>query len=229
MANNITINLDNYKNLLNLARKDTQRAHDLIQGVLDLINSHYKDIEEATHMEAEKFLLETVLAFIDYEGIVANHPNEGEAKLMRLLKHENNPVRAMFDGEIDVYDVNGDRIKKREFFGSSSYKEWLQSLLYMGRYVSYKQLGEYLALNEFHLIDNIKNEHIEQLLSIQPALKYQELNGITVGKFKEGTGFFDCGESEIDTVCLACEDDRQIIKNEENLYCLACKAVFKMV
>lgn len=186
------------------------------------LNADIQEIEEKLGMTREEFIEQVLDAFLDYKGILSWHHHKGEAKAMEILKHDaTNPL-----GVNHYITLRGEDVTPEEFWGGEkpNLKELLQKMFYVGRYLSHVDLVRYLMLGEFHLYTNMQNEHIRELLQIQPALKYQQEHDIVPGTLVKGTGFFDLGEEATKPRkdCPACKSLDWITSEKDFVYCLRC-------
>src|SRR5690625_3416343 len=196
------------------------------EGLPDEEEAEDIDGEEAEEeiifgMKRSELADQVIEALTDYRGILQNHHSRGEAKALEVLKHDANPLQAS-----RFFTIDGKKISQKEFFGEDKpdIKGMLQGLLYAGRYLSHVDLVKYLMLSDFHMVEHMQNEHIQALLQIQPALKYQQENNITIGKRVEGTGFFDLGDeaTKARKDCPACKSEKWNTKEEDYAFCPSC-------
>lgn len=223
----INLNLDNYPHLKDLAETDQMSFSMFLKNIMEfadvsIAEKHHIQARQHFDMSFPSLLGELVDALFDYKGILSHHHSPKEAKLLEILGMENNPLLAKNFYRIE----DGEMISREEFFaGEGSIKEWFQSMLYAGRYLSHADLVRYLTLGEFDLVERMKTDRIIELLKIQPALAYQAQHDLIVGKRVSGTGFFDCGNRTIDpnrTECFICLVKGEITKFEDYLFCHNC-------
>lgn len=228
--NIIKINLDNYPDLLKLKLDDPERFQVYMKNVFLLgdfaAKKGYSDsAEKYFGVDYPVLIREITAALFDYKGILKHHHNKQEAEAMQILEMENNPLAAT-----NYFSTRGETLTKETFNGENdlSIQAWFQGLLYAGKYLSHKDLVKYLLLPDYHLVENMQNEHIQRLIKIQPALKYQQENDIRVGAYHPGTGFFDVGRIPFKTNhCPICYSDRIYTEPfHEMRYCLNCNAGF---
>lgn len=223
------LNLDNYPNLKKMAVGDHVKFQHFLKSVMEFADKATKEnrpkqAEDSFNMDYMDLIAELSGAFFDYEGITSHHHNEKEARMLNVLKLENNPLASNNFYRI----VDGKPISKDEFFGGEkSIKEWLQSMLYAGRYLSHADLVRYLTLGEYDLVERMKTDRIQELLKIQPALAYQSKNDLIVGKYLEGTGFFFCGEyHKKEPICPSCSTNHKFYEYKNYMMCHHCLGAF---
>ena len=223
------IDLNNYPNLKTLFTNDKQEFARILKAMLLHIDSaiaakHLKTTEEVYKMDYIEMMFTLMETFLNYEGIVQQHGNPSEKEALSGLKHDIHPL-SIFTNNTTVYDVQGNLVSPYEHIQQDRFnlKNWLYALFYGARFVSWKELAEYLNLGKYELIDVLKARNIQQLLPIQPALKYQDENDIPQGKILEGYGLFDCGTTSEEN-CPACSSS---LHTHENIkYCKECRAGF---
>lgn len=220
------IDLENYPALFEIFNEDKQEFADILKTTLDNINHAAetgrmdiaKDVYKRNY---EDMIVEVMDAFFDTNGIVEKHKNKAEKEGLRGLGMNIHPL-AIFTNDAAVYDAQGKRITPD--LENFNLKDWLYSLFYGARFVSWQELAEYITLGEYELIDVLKARNFEQLAAIQPALQFQEDNGISKGKLIAGTGLFDGGSGaskELEN-CPACDSVEWNIVNSKYAYCPKC-------
>lgn len=221
------INLSNYPSLLNLYESDKQDFADTIKGLLvhadkSLKEERFKVSKDIYKMNYITMLNDIMDTFFDMEGIIKKHSISGERKALEGLKHNIHPL-AIFTNNATVYNAKGEYVSVQQ--DDFDLKDWLYSLFYGARFVSWQELAEYLSLGEYDLIDVLKARNFEQLAFIQPALKFQEENNIPIGKLIKGTGLFDGGDITTQPLeeCPACESKEWNTDNEKYAYCPECR------
>ena len=207
--------LDNAKNITEM--KENQEFFDFFHG-------YDEKSKEAFRLNTMDLVKSFLNAFFDYEGITAHHPNKEEAELLKYLDHENNPL-SIFTGYTVVRDSEGKQITRQEFLGKDmSFTDFLQGLLYAARYLNHTEYVKATALSRYDLVEAMKHDRIIELMKIQPALEYQKLNNIVIGSRKEGTAFFDCGNSDTNICPLT---KQEMLEDEKGYYSLDVLAYFK--
>lgn len=231
----IPLDFNNYPALWELFSQDKKRFAELLKGILAYTdkaveNKHLEKSDQVFKLKYEELLKSLMDAMFDYKGMLEHHENEAERKAMEVLQLEVNPL-AVFTGQAFALDSKGNKVPEGEFASAEDVKSYFQGLLYGARFVPLKDLANYLNLGKYELVDVLKARNFANLSEIQPALKYQEKQGITQGKLYEGTGYLDCGElDEEDVQCPACQSQTQMLKDyEDKKICLTCKAAFTMV
>lgn len=220
----IPLDFSNYSNLWELFQNDQAKFASLVRGLLTLLDKtvaskHHTTIEEVFKLEYPQLLGILTDAMTDYQGILAKHPNKGEAASMEILELENNPL-AIFAGS-PAFNLEGEQIPPQEFFGTNDIKDWFQGLLYASRFIPVYELAKYIHLSQFDLIDNLKAQNVQRLLAIQPALTYQNENDIPLAKRIKNSGYFWLGEHSKNDSCPACQG-KNIEKMDHYLICTAC-------
>lgn len=192
----INLNLDNYPNLKALAEQDATMFGAFLKGIMTFSDNALKEkypskSREHFNLSLPELMTQIIEAFFDYKGITSHHHSPQEAKMLEMIEMENNPLASNKFYRVE----DGEQVSREEFFGGDlSVKEWLQGMLYAGKYVSHEDLSRFMTLGEFDLVERIKTDRIIELLKVQPALAYQAERDMVLGKRVEGTGFFDCGK-----------------------------------
>lgn len=207
------IDLNNYPSLQKLFEHDTKAFAELMKPTLDDLNrrlaaGHVQTAKQVFQREYPEFQKEVMDAFFDYKGIADQHHNEAEADSMKVLQNELNPL-TIFTGGTKVYDTAGNLTTPEDYTGMEKFdvKNYIQSLLYGGRFVHIAELAKYLLLDQYELVEVLQARNFEQLSRIQPALRYQEATGIQVGTLIPDTGVFDLGDYPEEGVCPACGEE----------------------
>jgi hypothetical protein len=230
----INLNLDNYPHMKKIAEEDTTAFSFYLKSIMQLaetalVQGYDKTSVNEFQIPYASLLLEVSEAFFDYKGILKHHHKPREAKMLEVLQHENNPLISKNFYRIE----DGEQVTKEEFFGGKlKVKDWLQSMLYAGRYLSHADLVRYLTLNEYALVERMQNDNIAELVRIQPALNYQKGHDLIVGKLLKGTSFFDCGYIKVLNAnrdkCRLCLSDN-FFDYEEYRLCNDCKAATQII
>lgn len=223
------IDLNNYPGILNNA----EAAQQLLKEHLTLLsnaltNGHHTKSQEVFKSSYVSILADITESMFDYKAILKHHPNKAEAEAMEILDLENNPL-SLFTGYSTPFDFQGGKMTPKDFIGPyNSFKKWFQAQLYASRYLPYTDYVRFMYLGEFDMLESLKHANVEKLITIQPALSYQKKHNLSIGKFIEGTGFFDCGTIKENywTTCPACQNELPNIEDLEVVYCLSCKAGF---
>lgn len=225
------IDLNNYEHLLDLFENDKQLFADNIRSILlhldnALKNGRLQASKEVYKMPYMKMMNDVMDAFFEVEGIVRQHSNEAEKHGLRALQYDMHPL-AIFTNDAPVYDIQGNNISPREYMRQDLFdiKNWLYSLFYGARFVSWGELSTYLSLGKHELIDALKTANLKHLLDIQPALNYQKENGITEGKLIPGAGLFDGGDNATKNLdrCPACGSEEWNKDHEKYSFCPKCR------
>lgn len=230
----LTIGLKNYPNIRKYLEETKGDTLPLVKHLqlLDTIfeNGDHIKAEKVLGMSINDILRETYEAHFDYRGITKNSDNYVEAELLAVLELENNPLSVLTGGK-QTRDLEGNEISLENFTGMPyvNFKRHLQKFLYSMKYLNHKDYVNYLMLGKHDLMQVDRNKHIEQIIQIKPALSYQRKQGLPVGFFLDGTGFFDCGEMDLSKLeyCPACSMGARWHLIEDVGYCLECKAAVK--
>jgi hypothetical protein len=232
----IPVNLENYPALLELAGEDKEGFLQLLKSLFNTANDavqagHHKVSREYFGMEYQDLLRELMAAMFDYKGIMDYMPGPNREAISDMYKYAVNPLYAAFTKDDGMLlDAKGKPITFEEKFGQGeeefTVKAWLQGLLFYSYYCSLPDFAQYLAINDFSLVDNEKHKNIAKLMEVRPVLNYQQAKGILPGKLIPETGFFDAGETFPGTeICPACKSvDKMIEVTEELTVCCECKA-----
>lgn len=230
--NFVALDLKNYPHLRELYMADPERFGHILKAVFQHIDhaledKRFQQAKRIYKMDYIQMMFDVIDTFFNFQGIVNQHGNPAERDGLTSLGEDIHPL-GIFTNNVAVFDVNGRQVDPHEWISLEDFnlKDWLYALFYGARFVSWKELAEYLTLGQFELIEVLKARNFEQLKKIQPALHYQEKQGITVGKLIQGTGFLYCGD-ETHKTCPACEVG--IIEHAPKTYsfCNNCFAGFK--
>lgn len=231
MSNLIKIDVDNYPAFKEIMQKDTEEFTELLKNTFTHVDKavkegHYERSKELYKMEYIEFLETLSDAFFKFNGIVNQHANHAERVGLSGLGEDIHPL-AIFTNDVPVFDAHGRNISPYEWIPLDQFdlKNWLYALFYGARFVSWKELAEYLTLDKYDMIDVLKANNFKQLQKIQPALAYQDKQGITKGKLIAGTGYLECG-SRYHEICPACE--KGVLDHRHSSYsnCPECSAGF---
>lgn len=208
------IELSNYREIERLFFDDKEKFAKILRTVLEQTNKALKDkrfdqAEKIYNMDYLDMLQQLSNAFFNKEGIINRHQNDAEKEGLRGLAENIHPL-AIFTNDIPVYNANGEDVSPYKWIeqGDFNLENWLYSLFYGARFVSWDELAEYLMLGEYELMDVLKAHNFPSLATIQPALQFQKENNIPVGKLIPGTGLFDGGDEATKNhdKCPACEN-----------------------
>lgn len=237
----IEIDLTRYPNIKQLVDIGKPgKAQVLLKDTFTMVNDHITDIPELLriierHQEIKNtyglgfnaFLHQVQEVFLDHTSITEHHPDPAEGEVLASLKEENNPLYFITN---PPKDENGKPIlpENMEWVEGYNLKDFIHGLFYWSRYTDLASLARALYLGDFDLLNNLKMQNVQELLQIQPALKYQEANNILIGKLIQGTGYFDCGTTKeiINYCCPACHSV-ELSEGEKDTSCLNCKAGFR--
>lgn len=233
----VPVNLDNYPSLKELAGTNKEEFLTILKTVFSTMDravgqGHHKDSKEYFGIAIQDLVGELLGAMFDHKGIIDHLPNKSNAEaLSEMYGHALNPLYAAFTKD-GLMNHEGSPVSFEEKFGMTeekfSVKVWLQGLLFYSYYCSLPDFAEYLALNDFALVDEEKHANISKLLEIKPVLAYQKAIGILPGKLYPETGFFDTGDLNGATVCPACQDpEDSLFSIGEVTICTNCKGAFK--
>lgn len=224
------IDLTKYPALHLMAEQDKEGFIKTLSSVITHIDRALADDRDMKAREYYKMSYTDMIndimdVFFDFEGIVQEHHNNAEKEGLRALHEDIHPL-AIFTNNAPVYDAQGNNISPQKWIEQDKFdlKNWLLALFYGARFVSWKELAEYLSLGEYELMDVLKARNFNELAKIQPALQYQEDQGIPVGKLIAGTGFFDGGNETSKPLesCPACASDWNT-KHEKYAFCSECR------
>ena len=195
----VQLDLDRYPYLKQLMRKDADTFKNVLQGVMQHMDNAIKDnrlaySEKVYKRSYTQMINEVMNAFFNIEGIAEQHYNDAEKQGLKSLGADLHPL-AIFTNDAAVYNTKGENISPKAWLGQDDFsiENWLYALFYGARFVSWKELSEYLSLGKYDLIDVLKARNFEQLKSIQADLQKQEERGIPKGKLIPGTGQLDLG------------------------------------
>lgn len=234
MGQTLTIELSKYPNILKYLQESNGDTYPISAhlALLDHIleKGHDKIAQKEFGMPINELIKETYDAHFDYKGITQNAGNSAEAEALSILEWENNPLSYITGGK-QPRDTQGNPMPLKDFLGVPrvNFKHHLQRMLYSAKYLNHVDYVNYLMLGAYDLQQIERNKHIEQLLAIQPALRYQEKQGLVIGDFLDGTGFFDCGEMDLSAfkVCPSCQMGANWEVVNDIGYCMNCKAAVK--
>lgn len=226
----IPIDMTKYPALQNMGKEVMPLVSETL-SFLDLAvqKGWHEATKEYFERDLQTFIKEVTGAFLDYEGINSHAANKAEAKVLSdELKYATNPLYVAL-GKEGGYDASLKFGLEKGF----DLKNWVSAMLYLGRYYNYPDLTRGLDLNGYELLETEKYKHIEKLIEIQPALRYQRDNEEAgfPGQLIEGTGFFDCGREpeHWEGVCPACKmpTHEKTEEFKEYIACFSCKAGFR--
>lgn len=236
MPDKVPINLTKYPAIKELSMEEAGPLVSSTFKILDqaVASGYNKVSKEYFGMELQDLLAQLIEGIFDYNGMMEFLPNKSNgAALADMYEHALNPLHAAFTKK-DLLNHEGEKVSFQEKFGMKegefTVKKWLQGLLFYSYYCSLPDLAQYLALNDYSLVDEEKHENIAKLIEIRPVLDYQKRIGILPGKLIPETGFFEAGDlKEGETVCPACQMDDQLIKVTNSLViCCHCKAGYNV-
>ncbi|MEB9381371.1 hypothetical protein P4J09_25540 [Bacillus cereus] len=162
--------------------------------------------------------------FFDYKQILAHYPDSDMSEALAFLEHQNNPV-SIYLGNSKAFDTYGNEISRSQFSSANNITSFFQQYLYSLRFCSMKDLANALILKDNDLYDAARFSNVAELVRVQPALQYQRKKDLPVGKFKEGTGFFDCGPiTSTSEECAACGNS--LIIEQEQAFCRNCLSCY---
>lgn len=228
----IELDLKNYPSLQQLFDQDKEQFGALLKGILVHANeavasNRIKDSQEIYNLPYMLMVDEVMQAFFEPEGIADYHYNKQERNSLRALRFDLHPL-AIFTNNAVAYNAQGEVVTPGEWLDmrdeNFSIKNWLYKLFYGARFVSWQELSEYLSLGKYDLVEALKLANYKQLASIQPALRFQEQQGIPKGKILPGLGLLDGGDetTKLHHVCPACEQNTWDMTNETYAYCTSC-------
>jgi len=231
MMEELKIDLANYPHLQELSGTDVERFGKLIRTLImsadkAVANKRLETSKQIYKMEYEDLLLAIADTFFNPPAIVEQHANQAEQVGLSYLDEDIHPL-TIFTNNTPVYNVRGEIVSPDKWIPLDDFnvQDWLYALLYGARFVSWKELAEYLTLGKYDLIEVLKARNFKQLQKIQPALNYQDKRGITKGKLIQGTGYIECG-SKYHEICPACEEGIINHKHSRYSYCPKCSAGF---
>ncbi|MDA2681053.1 hypothetical protein PDQ70_16450 [Bacillus cereus group sp. Bc011] len=164
--------------------------------------------------------------FFDYKQILAHYPDSDMSEALAFLEHQNNPV-SIYLGNSKAFDTYGNEISRSQFSSANNITSFFQQYLYSLRFCSMKDLANALILKDNDLYDAARFSNVAELVRVQPALQYQRKKDLPVGKFKEGTGFFDCGPiTSTSEDCAACGN--LLIIEQEQAFCRNCLSCYEI-
>lgn len=196
---NVKLRLDDYPNLKKLLINNQELFKEVLQGAMQHMDNaaasgRFEYSEEIYKRSYLQMLNEVMNAFFNPEGIAEQHYNESEKAGLRALGPNLHPL-AIFTNGAKVYNAKGENISPKEWLGQDEFslENWLYALFYGARFVSWKELSEYLSLGKYELVDVLKAHNFENLKHLQAELQKQEEKGIPKGKLIPGTGELDLG------------------------------------
>lgn len=175
------------------------------------------DSLEASHLFVD--------VFFNPKGILRYYPNKDHASALSTLNDEDIHPLSLFLDSASIYDMKGNYIPKYEFSTAEDVTQFFQSVLFSARFMNQKDLTRAMLIKDPELVDAIRLQKIQELIKIQPALEYQQAQGIQPLKRIKETGFFDCGSTD-EKVCPACKV-RELEELQELRVCRHCHGGFK--
>lgn len=227
----VPVNLENYPNLLKyVVQVGPEEGINTLKEWFSVID---KAIEQGYPQTVEgqfnhnfgSFVMEVLDGVLDTQGILGVENQQiGESQFNRS-GHNNHPLAL----ELDEEEFKSKFGMERKDFTVSN---WLKGLIWYQAYHRPEYLGtsKAMRLPAATLMDYSGTEIAEQIariLSIQPALDYQERNNVPVGHLIPGTGLLDSGEEadqEMDA-CPSCQIPDTLFQTERGYVgCKNCKA-----
>lgn len=229
----VQLNLEKYPNLKKVYYEKPNQFKDLLQGAMQLVDEaiekkHTVHAENVYNQEYMEFTRTVMEAFFNTDKIAEKHHNKAEVNALKELKEDLHPL-AIFTNDAPVYDARGKNMAPSEWINQEQFnlQDWLYSLFYAARFVSWKDLADYLTLNQYDLVEQMKVQNFDHLASIQPVLEYQEKHGIPKGKLIKGYGLFDCvTDEEVKSECPSCH--KVVVANKNIVYCPSCRGGFRV-
>ena len=197
----IEVEITKYPSLHRLFVEDKQEFARIFNAMLThadhaLSNKRFENSDKYYKMDYIDMVNDVMDTFFDLEGLAGKHPVKAEKEALKYLGHNLHPL-AIFTNNAPTYNAKGENVSPGAYLEENDFnlKNWLYSLFYGARFVSWQELSEYLTLRQYDLIDVLKARNFEQLAAIQEDLQTQENKGIPKGKLIPGTGKLDLGEA----------------------------------
>lgn len=195
----VNLNLENYPELSNLFANNKEEFSRVLKGIMTHADmaleerfDYAKEVYKMDYLEMFEAVMDT---FYDVSGIADQHHNDAEARGLTHLGPDLHPL-AIFTNGATVYNSSGENVTPAKWIEQDEFdlKNWLYALFYGARFVSWKELSEYLSLSKYELVDALKAHNFQSLKDLQPQLQEQKEKGIPVGKLIPGTGRLALGE-----------------------------------
>lgn len=224
------IDLKRFPNLYAYKSNDPDKFQEHLQRNLELADrqigsGHYS--KYIFNLSLVQFTELMFRIFYDWKGIPEQHYDPEEAEQLKMLQEDNHPLQ-VFQGKVKAYDAQGNQITKEQFTTAETVEDFIKGALYALRFGSQKDMVKYLMLEDEEGLKDLKGHNIQQLLKIQPALKFQERMKTPLAKRVKNTGFFELGAFPESKVCHACSGD-DIYKIDERVFCRQCYGSYKVV
>lgn len=165
----INLELDNYPELQHLFQEDKEYFSHVLKNTMMHTNDALKENRIQTAKDVYKMdyfqMVDDVMdTFFDTDGIAEQHHNNAEAEGLKSLGISLHPL-SIFTDNSPIYNTKGDNISPKKWIEQDDFdlKNWLYALFYGARFVSWKELADYLSLGKFDLIDVLKTRNFEQL------------------------------------------------------------------
>lgn len=238
MKSKVPVNLENYPALMDLANSDKAEFLQLMKSLFTTANNavregHTNVSKEYFGISYQDLINELTGAMFDHKGIIDHLPNQLNATTINdLYGHAINPLHAAFTKD-NMLNTAGETVSFVQKFGIEdrdfTVKKWLQGLLFYSYYCDLPSLAQYLALNDYSLVDEEKSKNIAKLVELRPILDYQKRIGILPGKLIPNTGFFDAGDLK-EEECPACQVPDSLLQLSDQLtVCTKCKGGFTYI
>lgn len=215
--------------LATLYKTDKEEFKKVLLSVGKVASKHLDDNGKSQELFGMEFIDVAELfagVFFDYKQILAHYPDSDMSEALAFLEHQNNPV-SIYLGKSKAFDTYGNEISRSQFSSANNITSFFQQYLYALRFCSMKELANALILKDNDLYDAARFSNVSELVRVQPALQYQRKKDLPVGKFKEGTGFFDCGQKTgASEECEACGNS--LIIEQEQAFCRNCLAFYEI-